>query len=768
MKSMLTRISQVLLFCSLLFAAGAAMGADDADKITIKWSATVEAVATDNEPPDNQDDVTGFFDQFYYTPNKDDFFPLQLGISEASFDAFAAEETPLFQFRLNSPTSNLGVSGSDIDQPFLNQRANIFARPEHFQIDLDYRRMRTDDLRLFPGASGLPQLPTAGPGAVCPDCQIASFFNDDTSPTDRFYSTRSLIQGQIRFRPDEYSEGDGQKWGSDLVSEMVLRGGYESWTGNTQFRFMLGGSDRVKTPAPDAASNDWVRWRGISQEVDQEVSDIGGGLVLTPGGLFTLTLDVDQESFRNHEAPIMQTDLVVNSEYVNVAPTKNLRTVDYIPDSDRLTGTARIHSRIGEDAVINGGFQVSRLEQVGDTPLQTSVGFGQNQIMHYSANLAARIRFSPKIGMNAFFDYNQRDNEIDRSTSLFNPTLKSQIDEFIESFWRITSGVEVDYKPRSGQFFAAGVRAEWVRRDLDYANHTVVDAHMTPRNALMEPQTNLYTIYARTRLRPARGLRVAAEVGYTNAPDSGYITVLDSAGYFDFRGSYSVPTARPMTLSVFGRGEFGSNDQFSMWSKETILVPVTEVLYHELDRDFDRDEYSVGMTLSGSPADPLTLFMSAFYHSNAQDFDLVRSDFRKFKEPVKADITFWDDSPLDYRSDLVNITIGGSYRIDEDTDLSLSYAYNQSNSAFEANTATTDLLRPASRIANDIQSVETEIARWIKPGLRVLAGYRFDKFQDDQPIPAGVGSVVAPFNLSTDRHTVTVGVTMNSDFFGAP
>jgi len=74
MKSMLTRISQVLLFCSLLFAAGAAMGADDADKITIKWSATVEAVATDNEPPDNQDDVTGFFDQFYYTPNKEDFF----------------------------------------------------------------------------------------------------------------------------------------------------------------------------------------------------------------------------------------------------------------------------------------------------------------------------------------------------------------------------------------------------------------------------------------------------------------------------------------------------------------------------------------------------------------------------------------------------------------------------------------------------------------------------------------------------------------------
>ena len=42
-------------------------------------------------------------------------------------------------------------------------------------------------------------------------------------------------------------------------------------------------------------------------------------------------------------------------------------------------------------------------------------------------------------------------------------------------------------------------------------------------------------------------------------------------------------------------------------------------------------------------------------------------------------------------------------------------------------------------------------------------GYRYQHYADDSPIPTSVASVVQPFDLTTSRHLVTVGVTLTSD-----
>jgi hypothetical protein len=112
------------------------------------------------------------------------------GLSDFDLDLFAEEETPLLQFRLDSPTSNLNFSGQTfrIDEFFLNQRAELFARPRGLELDLDYRRMRNDEMRVYPN-------PTDQTGALGFGDPIATRFNDDTSGDDRFFLRRGRSGG---------------------------------------------------------------------------------------------------------------------------------------------------------------------------------------------------------------------------------------------------------------------------------------------------------------------------------------------------------------------------------------------------------------------------------------------------------------------------------------------------------------------------------------------------------------------------------------------
>jgi hypothetical protein len=108
----------------------------------LEWSSTFELRLRDFESPADDDDVTGFFDLYEFTRNKDEQPTVDFGLSDFDLDLFGEEETPLIQFRLRSPTSNLNVSGGtfQIDKFFLNQRAELFARFRGLALDCSSRR----------------------------------------------------------------------------------------------------------------------------------------------------------------------------------------------------------------------------------------------------------------------------------------------------------------------------------------------------------------------------------------------------------------------------------------------------------------------------------------------------------------------------------------------------------------------------------------------------------------------------------------------------
>jgi hypothetical protein len=395
-----------------------------AEEYEVKWSASIEAVVKDFESPVDDDGITGFFDQYEFTADKDRDLPIQLALPELSLDVLGAEETPLLQFRFLSPTSNLGVTDVSDGGFFLNQRADLFARREGYALDVDYRRMRTYELRLFPRPSDDGR-------------DFASFFNDDTAPDDRFSMQRMGVGGEARLRLKDLLD-DASKPLSELMPELAFRGRYEKRDGYRQFRYFLDNPIDSTTPTSS--------WRGLASERDQRLSTVGGGAVVAPGGWFTLVLDVDYENFRENAPAYLQSE--ISDPFVR----SSSKTINFVPDTDRTTGSARLQRRFGDRAVLHGGFQAASLRQVGDlTPNQLAAGLTDNAIRFYSADLAGNVFLTDAVSTNAHFKYDFRDNRIQRDTALFNPLEgdPSQVAPFLETLEEIKAGVEVEYRRAS-------------------------------------------------------------------------------------------------------------------------------------------------------------------------------------------------------------------------------------------------------------------------------------------------------------------------------
>jgi hypothetical protein len=724
------RISIGLIAPLLLAQPGAAD-----EELDVRWSATLEGMFKVFEDQEANDDVTGFFDQWEYTPNKSDDVPFQLGIPEASVDVFAEGDTPRLQFRLDSPTSNLGVTGPDIDRPFLNQRADLLGRWDGIHFDLDYRRFRTDELRFYP-LGGI----------------------DLTSGTDRFYVERTGFLGAVRLRFEDLLEDSPQALRT-LAPELTVRGGYQARKGQRQLGFY---------------TNDFIQGE-LTQELDQGVGDVGAGLLLAPGGLFTVVFDFDHQRFRENAAPILESQLG--------APFPSTSgTVGFIPNTDRSTGSIRLHSRIGERAVLEGGFQVSHLEQADDlTPWQRRDGLTDNELMYYSANLAADVQLAERFSANAFFKYDRRNNDIQRDKLPFNVPNRAtdcggfpvqtycQVTEFVDRLERIVAGLEFVYQPLSTNLLALGARGEWVERDLDFVQ--TAPYRILQPNALMSDDTEMWTVYGRARLVPANGLSLRGEIGYRGAPKTGYITQLDNYVYGKARVTYALPLEHPILLTAFGQGSSGRNRDFDMVDG---LGPVPTGA--QTPRDFDRYSWMWGLTASTSLQRDVSLFASFFQSRDAQDYDLVTSERPLLGLPARLNgqryfqdqdfIGFAKNDEIEYSTDDLSVVAGSSWQATKQTDLGLSYAFTRAQTTYEAEGPMSAVIGEVAEINSSIHRVYFDVGHWVMEGLRVSVGYRFDLYDDRGPVPPDDPRYsVQPFDLSTTQHTITVGVTLTNDLF---
>jgi hypothetical protein len=711
-----------LLLTSGSLGAGAEPGAviDEREARWRRWSATFIGQYKNMPPPVNDDHVGGWFDQYEFTPNKSSSFPFEIGIRDGSFDLFEGDDTPLFQARLESPTSNLGISGSQIDQPFFNQRLDALTRLNGIDVDLFYRRIRTEQLRIFPD--------TQGPGLI---------FQDSTSPNDRFYRDRTGFRGELRARPYEALGATGAK-GSWLAPELSLRGGYDSRDALHQLRIHRG------------PSNDWL---GLSEELDRSVSDVGAGLLVAPGGLVTLTFDFDHERLRFDSPIITDGDL-------GYPPPGSTRTVGFVPNSDRSTGTIRLNGRLGNRGVIEGGFQIGQLEQVAElTPDQNIAELTDNRVRYYAANAALDLDLVGGLSLNGFFKFDRRDNDIQRDTILYNPANGTQVGPFLRRWQRILAGGELELRlPGMGRA-GLGVRYEDVSRDLEFAFFGT--RRILPENSQVERNSRIVSLYGRTALRPWPRLRLDAELGYRWAPETGYAVELDDNLYGQLRASYVFLLPRALVLSAYVRGGRGENGDFTMVSGQG---PSPNGPF--LPRSYERSNVVAGVTASVSPLDRLSLYASFFYGQDDREISLDLSTLQRYWQD-QVGILFSNDGDSRFENQQMSLILGAHLQLAERTDGGLSYGYTKAKALYRGSTSSVELeLISQNRVIDsDTHVLDLELGRWVREGLRVLGGYRYQHYDDRAPLPESVASAVDPYDRSTHQHTVTVGVTLTSDFF---
>jgi hypothetical protein len=691
--------------------------AEDAPGGDWLWSATLFGQLHAVESDQDDDGVTGFFDQYEFTPNKDSV-SLELGVREASLD-WVVERAPLLQLRYASPTSNLGITGSDFDDAFFNQRALLLGRLPAFAFDVDYRRLRTERLRVFPD--------TSTGGAALP-------FTDLSGRDNRFYRERTGFDAELRWRPGESLGGrwDELHW---LGAEVALRGGYEARDTRTQTRTILN------------PGNDWL---SFSQDRGDEVADVGAGILLAPAKLVTLTLDFDHEDFSSDNA-----ELDTSLPFASTG-----RSVGFVPSSRRNTGRVQLHGRIGERAVVTAGFQASFLEQEDpDTPAQRGAGFGENEVNVLSAQVSGDLQLTQDLAGSAYFKLVHRDRDIDRSSALFGPTNGTQVDELLETYQRIDVGAEARYRPHRRVKTALGLRLHWIDRDLDFARAGLGNRVILPANALVEDETMMWTLYGRADLRPLRGLGVRGELSYRGAPDTGYITDLDDYVEGKLRVSYIVPISRPASLALFIRGGTGENSDFSMVEGLGPLPPGPGV-----GRDYERSHWTLGVSGDLMVRDDTTLFGSFYYSQDQQSDDLLLSNLQRyFQESVP--ITFRAPGGLDFQSDELSLVLGAQLALTESSNAGVAYSFTRAEADYGKSGGARELrLVDDNRIVDaDIHTLDLELRHRVRDGLRVFAGYRLQYYSDGAPKPASLGSAIRPPDRSDVRHTVSLGVTLTSD-----
>ena len=445
-------------------------------------------------------------------------------MSDASLDLLGAGDTPRLMFRLESPTSNLGVSGSQIEDPFFNQRALLLGRLPGFDLDLRYRRMRTEDMRVFPN--------TADAGLL---------FDDRSGRHQRFDVERTGFDAELRARMDELL--DSADWLRQIgAPELSLRGGYEAREGDRQLRFLID------------PTNQWI---GLAQGRDQEVGDVGGGAAAGASSPVHARLRL--------RLPELPRERVGRSCRARSAAASRRPTTRSTSSRIRIATPAARAS-----GASSGSGPCSRADssspcssrRTTSRPPRTPPGCATTACTTTRRTSPPTSHLIGAFSANGYFKFDERDNDIERNTAAVRGRQR-QPGGRVHPPLETAAGRHRGRLPhRRGQPRGARRALRVIHRDRDFAQPDCplnCFPAILPVNALVHEDTESYTIYARSALRLLRRIGVQGELGYRLSPDIGYVTDLDDYVYGKLRASYTLPVERSVVLSLFAQGGSGEN-----------------------------------------------------------------------------------------------------------------------------------------------------------------------------------------------------------------
>jgi len=669
----------------------------------------------------SDDDLSSFFDQYHGFWVKERRPLYFLDLAHVDLGLARDDDTYLVRFERWSPH-------------WLNQRGELEIQHGGFDLDVDYSRYRSDELRLYPQGTG-GSIPV-----------FSTVYNPDTAPSDptgedrRFFSRRTGVGGELRLRLDE--EG----FENPILTEIRLSSRFEHRRGQIQDSFLLDELKDVGQPSLQTA-----RFRGARREVDQDRFAAGAELVLAPWQRFTGALDVRFETFRE-QAPVLLVGELFRIDPRIGDPTSNfdpfwaanaeLRAFNFVPDTRRLSGSLRASGTLG-GASLHAGASATHLEQDGRrAPLQDRLGLPDAESTTYSANGALDVPLGRRFGLNAFGKLVQRRRSLDTETfdllgkSVFGGD-EGQVDPFLERRREITAGLELKARIARSGSVAAGYRLRRIDRDLSFSPHL---RSIRPPQSLVGPVSETHTAYLKARGRPLRLLRLSGEIGHEWSPRIGSPRELESASYIDGRGSYTLRRPFTLMLSLFGKARVGKNDDYVL---ESVLPGGSR------SKDFDHKKWSYGLTASALP-DAETMLLASFARDvDQQEFAYLRSPFERYSPLFPQ---FFRDSKPDYESELTTLRLGGTRRVTPALDASLWSSFTWARLSLPDGGTTSALIEDVKRVRSLILSFEGGLEYHLASGTRIRIAYRLDRFQ-------GLRRSSPPLDPDLTVHSLILGIT---------
>ena len=659
------------------------------------------------DSPYDNDFLGGFWDQYRRTrrKNHDPAYFVDL----LHFDLGLARDDDTYAVRVEGWSPNR-----------TNRRVEVDGVFDGIGFDLDYRNFRSEELRYFPQGTFQdvnPPGPFPFATQYTPDASVAEILDQNR----RLWIERSGVSGEIRLRPESL--------GSDLpvLDQISLRSGYERREGYRQDSFLLHSSE-------SATSN--RRFRGNRRRIDQEVTNIGSGFVLTPAEGVVADLDLSFESFREKAGAVTFADIAAADPSSIPAPSESLglRAFNFVPDTDRLSGSLRVDTKIGRAAVQGGGF-VTHLRQTNRAPLQRALELDRQQVTSWSAHGGFELALDHDLELMGTAKFSERRNGLD-----VNDLAGQQLGPILRRRSEFDTQVELSLRPQAGALVATGYRYEWIDRNLRYPEALLaVDEPV----ALITGRSESHNLYLRGRARLFRRLQVSGELGWEYRPQRDYPRDMTHSVYFDARGAYTLPRPIPISLSLQGGVRDGHGNG-------RVLTGSTS----QARKDLDRLQWSYSATLTAVPASSTTLTLSFVQHQDDQETPYLRTDFPR---TFGSGFTNFLPNPerVHYDSGVRSLSLGGRQKLTDSLEMRGFANLTWVEADLEGNNPTGTALDGVNEIRSRILSAGGSIGFVPRDGLRFDVGYRFDEYLDRRER--------GPIGQDDRRHSLHFGVTASLD-----
>ena len=656
----------------------------------------------------DDDNATGFFDQYSYLDDKDDGTPIFLDLSETDLRFIGEDNAYRFRVQRRSPNS-------------VNDQTSIyFDLPDVVRADSRFWNYRRENLREFPQDSGAP-LSSA----------FASQFNDDTSPRRRFFNRRTGGDIQFTFKAPLFSSSEEP----GIIRSLTLGNRYEQRKERRQFRFVLGGSDRTS-----GAMFDFTRQRAIEQDIDHKILNPHGKLVFALAGT-TGVLSFDYDRFTNRQRQITNSTIdslaVASGQVGAIAVDGNtgLRTVNYLPDSDRYRGSLRLARRFGSRAGLRFDGQWSMLTQESFSGLEELVGFGTNRVRFFGGGLSGDLRLSKSLVLTGFAKLRVRDNDSKPEILVSEPT-----DERIDRRSEIATGLELTQRIGTG-----AVSLGWERKAVDRNLLFPLESEeqILAPNQLLRTDTELNTLYAKGRSRIGRRVNLDWRAHLTLGSDTALQTEPEKEYGIRVGARWSSAT-RPLVLSAFGNLRRWQNKDFNFFGETA----------GERDNDIQNQMLLVGANAFYTPSEMLSLYMTSTLQRQQAQTDFSRSTNRRFLEPTDTIVDFFLDDVLSYHGTVATVALGGSSTLTENLVLTGSYTFTRSN---VDTTGTQNLVDRFTEVQSNIHRLNLGLRFQWSERVRLAARYEYDDYANQRPNRPDSGSI-------RSEHQQILGVSITYEF----